>query len=85
MMATPAFSIKPAAFGLGGNPMASTISTGPVRIRSATRHQALHAPVTVTETPLGGPIPGYMVALWMIGFEERPEQSAEICICGVSP
>jgi hypothetical protein len=27
------------------------------------------------------PIPGYMVALWMIGFEERPEQSAEICIC----
>jgi len=27
------------------------------------------------------PIAGYMVALWMIGFEERPEQSAEICIC----
>ncbi len=36
------------------------------------------------------PIPGYMVALWMIGFEEQPEQSAEICICeifgsGVTP
>lgn len=29
------------------------------------------------------PIPGYMVALWMIGFEERPEQSAEICICEI--
>jgi hypothetical protein len=29
------------------------------------------------------PIPGYMVAFWMIGFEERPEQSAEICICEI--
>jgi hypothetical protein len=29
------------------------------------------------------PIPGTMVALWMIGFEERPEQSAEICICEI--
>jgi hypothetical protein len=28
-------------------------------------------------------IPGYMVALWMIGFEESPEQSAEICICEI--
>jgi hypothetical protein len=28
-------------------------------------------------------IPGYMVALWMIGFEEIPEQSAEICICEI--
>ena len=29
------------------------------------------------------PLPGYMVALWMIGFEERPEHSAEICICEI--
>ena len=29
------------------------------------------------------PIPGYMVALWMIGFESSPEQSAEICICEI--
>jgi hypothetical protein len=28
-------------------------------------------------------IPGYMVAFWMIGFEERPEHSAEICICEI--
>jgi hypothetical protein len=36
------------------------------------------------ETRLKGvPIPGYMVALWMIGFEEHPEQSAEICICEI--
>ena len=29
------------------------------------------------------PIPGYMVALWLAGFEERPEQSAEILICEI--
>jgi hypothetical protein len=29
------------------------------------------------------PILGYMVAFWMIGFEESPEQSAEICICEI--
>ncbi|MFZ0548022.1 MAG: glycoside hydrolase family 16 protein [Candidatus Promineifilaceae bacterium] len=29
------------------------------------------------------PIPGYMVALWMAGFEERPNQSGEICICEI--
>lgn len=29
------------------------------------------------------PLPGYMVALWMIGFEERPAESAEICICEI--
>jgi hypothetical protein len=27
--------------------------------------------------------PTAMVALWMIGFEEEPEQSAEICICEI--
>lgn len=25
----------------------------------------------------------YMVALWMIGFEEEPDQSGEICICEI--
>lgn len=29
------------------------------------------------------PNPGYMVALWMIGFEQTPEQSAELCICEI--
>lgn len=29
------------------------------------------------------PIPGYMVALWMIGFEEQPEDSAVIDICEI--
>jgi hypothetical protein len=27
--------------------------------------------------------PRVMVALWMIGFEDEPEQSAEICICEI--
>jgi Glycosyl hydrolases family 16 len=27
--------------------------------------------------------PRCMVALWMIGFEDRPERSAEICICEI--
>jgi len=26
------------------------------------------------------PVPGYMVALWMIGFESSAEESAELCI-----
>lgn len=29
------------------------------------------------------PIPGYMVALWMIGVETQPHESGEICICEV--
>lgn len=29
------------------------------------------------------PIPGYMVAFWMIGFEEKGDDSGEICICEI--
>jgi hypothetical protein len=29
------------------------------------------------------PVPGYMVALWMIGFESSAEESAELCICEI--
>ncbi len=29
------------------------------------------------------PLAGYLSALWMIGFEEESEQSAEICICEI--
>lgn len=29
------------------------------------------------------PLPGYMCAFWMIGFEDLPEHSAEICICEI--
>ena len=27
--------------------------------------------------------PGCMVALWMIGYEDRPERSGEICVCEI--
>lgn len=49
-------------------------------------------PVERLITPLFGavelrarwnPHDDYMVALWMIGFEEEPAQSAEICICEI--
>lgn len=49
-------------------------------------------PLTKLYTPLYGyfeirlkavPLAGYMVALWMMGFEETPEQSGEICICEI--
>lgn len=29
------------------------------------------------------PVAGQMVALWMIGFEDQPERSAEICVCEI--
>lgn len=29
------------------------------------------------------PHPDYMVALWMIGFEDEPHRSAEICVCEI--
>lgn len=28
-------------------------------------------------------LPGYLCALWMIGFEEDPKQSSEMCICEI--
>ena len=29
------------------------------------------------------PVAGQMVALWMIGFEDAPQRSAEICVCEI--
>lgn len=29
------------------------------------------------------PVAGQMVALWMIGFEDEPERSSEICVCEI--
>jgi hypothetical protein len=29
------------------------------------------------------PCPDFMVALWMIGFEDEPHRSAEICVCEI--
>ena len=54
-----------------------------VRVREVQRPTRLYTPrFGYFETRLrANPTPGYMVALWMIGFEERPEESGEICIC----
>ena len=32
---------------------------------------------------LAGDDPRTMVALWLIGYEEQPENSAEICVCEI--
>ncbi|WP_245808175.1 glycoside hydrolase family 16 protein [Deinococcus hopiensis] len=54
-----------------------------LRVREAQPPMRLYTPrFGFFETRLRAvPIPGYMVALWMIGFEEYPEESGEICIC----
>ncbi|WP_084475029.1 glycoside hydrolase family 16 protein [Deinococcus pimensis] len=54
-----------------------------LRVREAQAPLRLYTPrFGFFETRLRAvPIPGYMVALWMIGFEERPEESGEICVC----
>lgn len=41
----------------------------------------LHAYIEVRLRAI--PVPGYMVALWMIGVESAPELSAEICVCEI--
>lgn len=56
-----------------------------VTVREAQETQRLYTPqYGYFEVRLKAvPLPGYMVALWMIGFEETPEQSGEICICEI--
>jgi hypothetical protein len=52
-------------------------------VREVQPEVRLYAPTYgYVETRLRGlPLPGYMVALWMIGFEDEPTQSGEICVC----
>lgn len=52
-------------------------------VREAQEDVRLYTPTYgYIETRLKGlPLPGYMVALWMIGFEDEPAHSAEICVC----
>jgi hypothetical protein len=66
-------------------------SAGQLRFNPNLRVRAAQ-PATRLYTPRFGyfetrfravPVPGYMVAFWMIGFEEQPEHSGEICICEV--
>jgi hypothetical protein len=54
-------------------------------VRDAPAAQALHTPtyglVEVRLRALADP--ANMVALWMIGFEDEPERSGEICVCEI--
>lgn len=56
-----------------------------LRVRDPQRPVKLYTPLFgFFETRLKAvPISGYMVALWMIGFEEQPHESGEICVCGM--
>lgn len=58
---------------------------GDVAVREAQDELRLYTPTYgFFETRLRAvPIPGYMVALWMIGLERQPDESGEICICEV--
>jgi hypothetical protein len=54
-------------------------------VREAQRNVALYTPqyglFELQARALGDPV--NMVALWMIGYEDEPERSAEICICEI--
>jgi glycosyl hydrolase family 16 len=54
-------------------------------VREARPVEALYTPTYgLFEVRLAAiPDPANMVALWMIGFEDRPERSGEICICEI--
>ncbi|HYE38862.1 MAG TPA: glycoside hydrolase family 16 protein [Ramlibacter sp.] len=54
-------------------------------VREAQAPRALYTPTYgYFETRAKGVgVPGYHVALWMIGYEDRPERSSEICICEI--
>lgn len=75
--------------GCYSGPVGSAVGQHPFRpglvVKEAQPAAKLYTPLYgYFETRLKAlPIPGYMVALWLIGFEEKPKQSAEICICEI--
>ena len=56
--------------------------TGGLRVSEAQEEQRLYTPLYgIVEARVAAPADrNCMVALWMIGFEDQPERSAEICI-----
>ncbi len=75
--------------GCHSGPVGSAVGQHPFRPGLVVKEAQ---PATKLYTPLYGyfetrlkalAIPGYMIALWLIGFEEQPEQSAEICLCEI--
>ncbi|MFI6510880.1 glycoside hydrolase family 16 protein [Streptosporangium sp. NPDC050855] len=75
--------------GVFAGPVGSTIGqhgrgSGAV-VREAQRNVRLYTPryglIEMRARATGDP--GCMVALWMIGYEDSPERSAEICVCEI--
>ncbi len=82
----PRMRVSSIQTGCFAGPLGSTI--GQHRTNDLLRVVEEQAPVQLF-TPLFGaieirvrwrPVPDQMVALWMIGLEDRPERSAEICV-----
>lgn len=75
--------------GIGSGPVGSAIGQHRFHPDAVVREEhptrALHAPhLGVIATRLRATSdPACMVALWMIGLEDRPERSAEICVCEI--
>jgi hypothetical protein len=75
--------------GLFAGPVGSTISqhrfSPDAVVREAQRNVRLYTPqyglVEVRARASDDPLT--MVALWMIGYEDEPERSAEICVCEI--
>lgn len=72
--------------GVFAGPVGSEVGqhrfTAGMRVREAQEEQRLYTPLYgIVEARVAAIAdPNCMVALWMIGFEDRPERSAEICI-----
>jgi hypothetical protein len=87
--AVPGMRVSSVQTGCFSGPTGSTVG----QHRTDERMTVVEAqPTERLLTPLYGAIEmrarwrphrGHMVALWMIGFEDRPERSAEICICEI--
>jgi hypothetical protein len=75
--------------GVFSGPVGSTVGqhrfSPDVVVREAQLEQRLYTPRfgLVEVTAAACPDPDAMVALWMIGFEDAPERSAEICVCEI--
>jgi hypothetical protein len=75
--------------GVFSGPVGSTVGqhrfSPDVVVREVQPEQRLYTPRfgLVEVTAAACPDPDAMVALWMIGFEDVPERSAEICVCEV--
>jgi hypothetical protein len=63
---------------------AAPIRRAPSRARGADSRRSLHTPLQPLRAGRTSHCaPDAMVAFWMIGFEDQPHHSAEICVCEI--